>query len=112
MTYNEQWWRFHVATHQFNHFVCTGRVSSVTDAEDVSYVSSPYLPDILRHGMPHSAYHDVTCLQSLMPCECGVTLNACTDHHAFSHQGCKPLLMCSLGLALGCGRPVQPLLMC
>jgi len=39
-----------------NQFVmCTpsdpdGRVSSVTDAEDVSYVSSPYLPDILRHG--------------------------------------------------------------
>jgi len=27
-----------------------GRVSSVTDAEDVSYVSSPYLPNILRQG--------------------------------------------------------------
>ena len=27
-----------------------GRISTVTDAEDVSYVSSPYLPNILRQG--------------------------------------------------------------
>jgi len=27
-----------------------GRVSSVTEAEDVSYVSSPYLPNLLRQG--------------------------------------------------------------